>query len=594
MRNSTLPEGIPPLADAWYRWLVTDVIDYGVVILDPAGYIQSWNRGAASVTGHTADAIIGQHVAVLYPADYQASRKPLQDLAQARQASRFQSEDWRLRQDGSVFLAEMVLTPLWDAGGQLQAYALLLRDITVQQREEDRFQRVVEYSPSAMVMVNPSGLIEMVNTQTERMFGYSRAEILGQTVECLLPTRFRRQHPAMRQAFFHRPSPRPMGAGRELYGLHRDGSEFPIEIGLNPIETDAGMMVLSVIVDISARKRLEQRFRQVVQEAPNAMIMVNAEGRIMLFNRQAEQTFGYEQHQMIGQLMELLVPQRFRQAHPSLRSGYHSNPEARPMGAGRELYGLHKDGSEFPVEIGLNPIDTEEGTMVLAAIVDITSRKTAQRQIETALKEKTVLLNEVHHRVKNNLQVIISLLNMQAHSEVDENARNVLSDTQARVRSMSLIHQLLYEGSDFSRVDLGEYLQRFGQLLLSSFGVLNRKITLHIDAPTRLIYIELQRATPCGLLINELVTNAFKHAYPDQPGSVWIRLSQDGPDHARLQVADQGVGLPPAPTLKAAKTLGLRLVPVLTDQIGGVLSIQDNQPGACFEVRFPVLEGNHP
>lgn len=588
------PERTTSLDDACYRWLVSEVIDYGLVMLDPAGYIQSWNRGAETITGYQPDQVIGQHCAVLYPTEYQASQKPQKDLEQARQAGRFRSEDWRLRLDGSVFLAEIVLTPLLDQRGQLRAYALLLRDITVQQRVEDRFQRVVEYSPSAMVMVNPSGLIEMVNTQTERMFGYSRAEILGQTVECLLPNRFRQQHPAMRQAFFHHPSPRPMGAGRELYGLHRDGSEFPIEIGLNPIETDAGMMVLSVIVDISARKRLEQRFRQVVQEAPNAMIMVNAEGRIMLFNRQAEQTFGYEQHQMIGQLMELLVPQRFRQAHPPLRSGYLSNPEARPMGAGRELYGLHQDGSEFPVEIGLNPIDTEEGPMVLAAIVDITSRKTAQRQIETALKEKTVLLNEVHHRVKNNLQVIISLLNMQAHSEVDENARNVLSDTQARVRSMSLIHQLLYEGSDFSRVDLGEYLQRFGQLLLSSFGSLNRKMTLHIEAPTRLIYIELQRATPCGLLINELVTNAFKHAYPDQAGSVWIRLSQDGPHHARLQVADQGVGLPPAPILKAAKTLGLRLVPVLTDQIGGVLSIQDNQPGACFEVHFPVLEGNHP
>lgn len=576
--------------DAAFRLLVSCVQDYAIYMLDTAGHISSWNIGAERIHGYGSDEILGRLFDVLFPPDYLAEGRPARELEQALTTGRFECEDWRCRKDGSLFLAQVVVTPLLDEQGALQGYAKVTRDISTRKRMEDRFRRVVEYSPSAIVMVNQNGGIEMVNTQTERMFGYTREEMLNQPMEMLLPLRFRRQHPTLRATFFTSPSPRPMGAGRELFGLHCNGSEFPIEIGLNPIETDDGMMVLSVIVDISERKRLEQRFRQVVQEAPNAMIMVNQHGKIMLFNRQAETTFGYQESEMLGQFMEVLVPDRFRQAHPQLRTSFLLRPEARPMGAGRELFGLRKDGDEFPIEIGLNPIETEEGTMVLAAIVDITSRKSAQLLLEGALKEKTMLLNEIHHRVKNNLQVIISLLNMQANYVTDDNIKNVLIDSQARVRSMALIHQLLYERHDFSRVDLGEYLQRFGQLLLSSFSSPSRQITLAIDAEENQIYIELQRATPCGLLINELVTNAFKYAYPTGTGTVFIRLAADGPDKALLTISDQGVGLPKEAQAAHSKALGLQLVPILADQIGASLTIHDNEPGVRFEIRLPMLQ----
>lgn len=573
-----------------FTLLANCVQDYAIYMLDTKGRITSWNVGAERIYGYAVAEILGQPIQTLFPPDCRSEDKPLRELEQALTAGRFECEDWRCRKDGRLFLAQVVVTPLRDEQGLLLGYAKVTRDIGMRKRMEDRFRRVVEYSPGAIVMINQNGGIEMVNTQTERMFGYTREEMLNQPMEMLLPLRFRHQHPTLRATFFTSPSPRPMGAGRELFGLHCNGSEFPIEIGLNPIETDDGMMVLSVIVDISERKRLEQRFRQVVQEAPNAMIMVNQHGKIMLFNRQAETTFGYQEQEMLGQMMEVLVPDRFRQAHPHLRTSFLLRPEARPMGAGRELFGLRKDGAEFPIEIGLNPIETEEGTMVLAAIVDITSRKSAQLLLEGALKEKTMLLNEIHHRVKNNLQVIISLLNMQANYVTDDNIKNVLIDSQARVRSMALIHQLLYERHDFSRVDLGEYLQRFGQLLLTSFSSPSRQISLEIEAKENQIYIELQRATPCGLLINELVTNAFKYAYPAGKGTVSIRLCTDGSETALLIIADQGVGLPKEGQAAHSKALGLQLVPILADQIGASLTIHDNQPGVRFEIRVPMLQ----
>ena len=318
-------------------------------------------------------------------------------------------------------------------------------------RGEEPFRQVVEWAPNAMVVINRAGVIEMVNAQAERVFGYARAELLGRPVELLVPERFRSRHPGMRGSFFAAPRSRPMGAGRDLYALRKDGSEFPVEIGLNPIETDEGTMVLSAIVDISARKRLEERFRQVVESAPNAMVMITRAGVIEMVNTQAERVFGYARAELLGQPVERLVPERFRGGHPGMRGSFFAAPRSRPMGAGRDLYALRKDGSEFPVEIGLNPIETDEGTMVLSAIVDISDRKQKEERIVQALKEKDVLLGEIHHRVKNNLQIVYSLLDLQLARMSDPLVLDLLRDSQNRIRSMALIHQTLYQSKDFAR-----------------------------------------------------------------------------------------------------------------------------------------------
>src|SRR5208283_1890702 len=258
--------------------------------------------------------------------------------------------------------------------------------------DERSFRLVVEAAPNAMVMVDQAGRIVLVNALAERVFEYSRADLVGRPVEMLVPERFRSHHPALRKTFFADPRPRLMGGGRDLYGLKRDGREFPVEIGLNPIETDEGTIVLSAIVDITARKAAEQalreseqrysagerRFRLVVEAAPNAMVMVDRTGKIVMVNAQAERVFGYPRAELVGLPVEVLVPERFRGHHPELRTTFFADLRPRPMGEGRDLYALRKDGSEFPVEIGLNPIETDEGMMVLSAIVDITARKVAE------------------------------------------------------------------------------------------------------------------------------------------------------------------------------------------------------------------------
>jgi len=252
-----------------FRMLVEGATDYAILMLDPEGRVASWNAGAERLKGFSADEIIGQHFSRFYPEEDIALGKPARELETAASEGRLEDEGWRVRKDGSRFWAHFVITALRDETGQLRGFAKLTRDLTRRRqadialaRSEERFAALIEFAPDAMVISNAGGEIVLVNGQTERLFGYRREELLGQPVEILMPERFRERHPGHRSSYLASPEVRAMGPGMDLHGLRKDGTEFPIEVALGPLETEEGRLVSSEIRDITERCRSELMLRQ--------------------------------------------------------------------------------------------------------------------------------------------------------------------------------------------------------------------------------------------------------------------------------------------------------------------------------------------
>jgi PAS domain S-box-containing protein len=254
-----------------------------------------------------------------------------------------------------------------------------------------------------------------------------------------------------------------------------------------------------------------------------------------------------------------------------------------------EMRAVRKDSSEFPVYLTISMVrDSEDNPLgIIASMVDITESKKAEEQIRSALKEKEVLLKEVHHRVKNNLQVITSLLSLQAEHIQDPDTLEIFKESQNRVRSIGLIHEKLYQSPDLSSVNLAEYVRSLCNHLMDTYSIRLGKVRLDIDADD--ILIEVDRAIPCSLIVNEFVSNAFKYAFPEGKGGVISIVLKEEDDIVTLFVSDDGVGLPPDVDFRKTTSLGLQLVSILVDQLEGSVERVSGK-GTRFSVRFPLTK----
>lgn len=334
----------------------------------------------------------------------------------------------------------------------------------------------------------------------------------------------------------------------------------------------------------------KEMFESFFDSAPDAILVTDRRGHITDVNQQSEQMFGFRREELIGRPIEALVPEHLREGHHFHREKYFSAPKVRPMGQGLELFARRQDGSQFPVDITLSPMRSGATTRVLAAVRDMTEQRLAQDRLQASLREKEVLLREIHHRVKNNLAVICSLFYLESTYAKDEHAAQVFRDSENRVHSMALVHESLYGSKDLSRIDFSEYAKVLATNVLSSYG--NNQ---HEASPVQLkdkldpVIMSIELAVPCGLILNELISNACKHGFSNaRGGEINLSLHTDPEGNCLLRVDDNGAGLPDGLDVNTRKSLGLRLVRSLTKQIRGSFELLPNQPGTSARVRFPV------
>jgi PAS domain S-box-containing protein len=431
---------------------------------------------------------------------------------------------------------------------------------------EARFRAVTETASDAIISADSRGVIRYFNPGAERIFGYAEQEMLGEPLTRLMPERFRPLHTEGLKRFLATREGKVIGRTVELTGLHKDGREFLVELALASSEVDHDLFFTAIVRDITVRAEAEHhlraseaRFRDLLESAPDAVLITDAHGAIQLVNAQTEFLFGYRREELIGQKIEMLVPERYRGRHIGHRKGYVGEARTRPMGAGLELYGMRKDGSEFPVSIALSPTQTDRGLTVFCDVRDITDQRANEVEIQ-----------DLNRRLKEDNAELTAV-----NKELEAFSYSVSHDLRAPLRAIDGFSQALQEDAGaLLKPEHHSYLdrvrqaaQRMGLLIddlikLARVSRADMKIeNVDMTAVAQQIAIGLQDAAPerqaefviaanlqakadprlLQVALDNLLSNSWKFTAPRSPARIEVGLVHlDG--RPTYFVRDNGVG----------------------------------------------------
>ncbi len=572
---------------------VLENIQDGIITLDANGRITSFSPSAEAIFGIASESMLGDSLTRLVECEALAAAEANRGFSSERLGQLLNVVG--RRSDGAAFPLEIRVTEagLENAG----SYIVVARDISERQRNEEDLRlrdRIIHASAIGVVIADarqPDNSVVYVNPAFERITGYRADEIIGRNCRMLQgpdsdPAALRRIRTAIESE---------TDVTVLLRNYTKLGEVFWNDLYITPIRDTQGVVshFVGLQNDVTARVNAQNELaageaflRRVLNSTRDAIIVITPAGEVESFNKGAEEMFGYSADEAIGRNVSMLVPEPHKSRHDEYLRRYLATGVSQVLGQPREFEAVRKDGSLFPMVLRISEMGEGGEHHFLGVIHDITERKRVENEVRDALREKEILLKEIHHRVKNNLLVVSSILEMQQDVTHDPVTRRILKDGQDRIHSMALIHEKLYHSKNLDQVDFSGYLEQLVERLSTTYQSPGGRVRLHLDlAPTGL---NIETATPCGLIVNELLANCFEHAFPDgREGDLWLSLEPHG-ERIVLMVRDNGIGLPADFDLARGDTLGLQLVSLLTQQLGARLDVSGDG-GTRFRLEFSEL-----
>ena len=469
---------------------------------------------------------------------------------------------------------------------------------------EENLRLVIETAYDAYVAMDPGGLITDWNAQAEKTFGWPPRDVLGKSLtELIVPLRHRANRQGL-QKYLESGENSSLNQRIEFTALHRDGHEFPVELTFWMTPTLDSVRFNAFIHDITERKEAEQKFRDLLESAPDAMVIVNDRGEIVLVNAQTEKMFGYGRQEMLGKTVEMLVPEPLRGRHQQHRRNYFTDPGVRPMGVDMALHGRHKDGHEFPVEISLSPLVTESGVLVSSAIRDITARQETEEKLRQAERLAAIgeMITGLAHESRNTLQqsqACLDLLALKSRSWPE--ISSLVADIQ---KAQDHLHYLYEEVRGYAapiklkreRVDVSQLLEHsWNQLAVVRQGRQARLAQHRSGASAFECSVDVQALSH---VFRNILENAL-HACPDpvEIQATWTEAELKGQPAWRVALADNGPGLTPEArqkifqpffTTKMQGTgLGLAITRRIVEAHQGVIALGASTRGTEILITLP-------
>lgn len=444
---------------------------------------------------------------------------------------------------------------------------------------------IIESSLDMIVATDIDSRINEFNIAAQKTFGYNREEVIGKPVSIIYADE---EEYKQVQGVLHKEGV----CAQEIVNKRKDGSLFISFLSASTLKDEDGKVfgAMGVSRDITAAKKAEEelrlseeRHRAVYDQAYIGIARIGRVGRFLLVNQRLCDMFGYASE-------ELYKKAFFELTHPSEVGESLKKWDALLSGeiknfTSEQIY-LHKNGSQIYANLTVSLVRDTTGSpnYYVAVFEDITVRKQQEKELQESLKEKEVLLKEVHHRVKNNMQVISSILNLQSSYIKDEAAIEMLKESQDRIKSMAFIHESLYQGKNLSHVKFSEYVRNLVGNLFHTYGINKKGLKLKFDLDE--VFLNLDTSIPCGLILNELISNALKYAFIDrEAGTLSVTLKKLDGGKLKLEIADDGKGFPKEINWKDTESLGLQLVVTLAGQIRGDIQMETKK-GTTFTIVF--------